>query len=869
MDVIDVRSNFDKTFRGLCSTSALSLLLAACGGDGQDPDPLVEDFGIAFVARPVALDDEGEPVQSDIREVLTFNPGGDLYYRDQASPSAPERNLTASYTGGMGDVKDVEVSYDGEKLLFAMRAPEIEGADPEDQPTWNIWEYEIASNQLRRIIPSDITAEAGHDIAPCYLPDGRIIFSSTRQRQTGAILLDEGKPQFPTLDEDIREPAAVLHVMNADGSDIHQVSFNQSHDLDPVVLSSGEVVFSRWDGIGNRNTISLYTMQPDGTELEILYGAHSHEIDNVDRSGIHFLQPREREDGRLSSIFIRLSDTYRGGDLVVIDTPNYIDRDQPTAANQGFLSGPGHVSVTVNVSNEIDTETLEPLPSPGGRYSSAYPLQDGTDRALVSWNLCRLIENGIIVPCTAERLANPLAEEAPPLYGIFMYNLQSRTQQPIVVPQEGMSYTDVVAVQPRDLPDVIFDKVPGIELDPQLVSEDAAILNIRSVYDIDGVDTAVPDIASLADPAQTTADDRPARFLRVVKAVAIPDDDILDFRFTAFGASSAQQMREIIGYVPVQPDGSVRVKVPAFMPLAISVVDKSGKRIGGRHQSWLQLRAGETVNCNGCHDHSSGIPHGHPEAPPSVHAGAPVTGLPFPNTDPALFANFGETMAETLTRLDSTVLLPFADMVYEDVWTDETPPNGRPKDADFSILYADLDTPVPATAACQSSPDLACRTIIHYEQHIHPLWDLDRGADTCTSCHHTGDPEYIDHQLELTDGPSGDVPDHFHAYRELLVRDVLQELVNGSLQDVMVPVIDPVTGLPRIDPVTGLPVMEPVFTPSPMSLAGARASTTFFSRFEPGGSHEGRLTAAELRLLAEWVDIGAQYYNDPFSAPLN
>ncbi|MGB5338026.1 MAG: hypothetical protein WBO06_02915 [Gammaproteobacteria bacterium] len=847
------------------------MLLTACGGsgEGQDPDPLVEDFGIAFVARPVPMDEEGIPVQPDIREVTTFNAGADLFYRELASPSAPERNVTVAFTGGMGDVKDVEASYDGEKLLFAMRAPEIENADPEDQPKWNIWEYEIATDLLQRVIPSDITAEAGHDVAPYYLPDGRIIFSSTRQRQSKAILLDEGKPQFPALDEDTGEPAAVLHVMNADGSDIHQVSFNQSHDLDPVVLSSGEVVFSRWDGMGNRNTISLYKMHPDGTELEILYGAHSHDITNVDRRGLHFLQPRERADGRLSSIFTRLTDTYRGGDLVVIDTPNYIDEDQPTASNQGLMSGPGHVSAAVNVTNEIDTSTREVLPSPGGRYSSAYPLLGGTDRALVSWNLCRLMEYDIIVPCSPERLADPLAVEAPPLYGIFMYNLANKTQQPIVAPQEGMTYTDVVAAQPRDLPAVIFDKAPGIDLDPELVSEDAGILNIRSVYDIDGVDTAVPDIPTQADPAETTAADRPARFLRIIKAVGIPDDDVRDFRSSAFGASRAQQMREIVGYVPVQPDGSVRVKVPAYTPLAISVVDKSGQRIGGRHQSWLQLRAGETVNCSGCHDHSTGIPHGHPEAPPSVYAGAPVTGLPFPNTDPALFANFAETMAETLTRLDTTALLPTVDMVYRDVWTDETPPNGRPKDPDYSILYAGLNSPTPATGACQDSWNMTCRTIIHYEQHIHPLWKLNRGGDTCTNCHHTGDPQFTEHQLDLTDGPSSDVPDHFNAYRELVVRDILQERVNGILQDVMVPVIDPVTGLPLLDPVSGLPVMEPVFTPSPMSVAGARASSTFFSRFEPDGSHAGRLTAAELRLLAEWVDIGAQYYNDPFAAPLN
>ena len=36
-----------------------------------------------------------------------------------------------------------------------------------------------------------------------------------------------------------------------------------------------------------------------------------------------------------------------------------------------------------------------------------------------------------------------------------------------------------------------------------------------------------------------------------------------------------------------------------------------------------------------------------------------------------------------------------------------------------------------------------------------------------------------------------------------------------------------------------------------------------------GGSHQGRLTPAELKLVSEWVDLGAQYFNDPFAAPLD
>jgi hypothetical protein len=39
--------------------------------------------------------------------------------------------------------------------------------------------------------------------------------------------------------------------------------------------------------------------------------------------------------------------------------------------------------------------------------------------------------------------------------------------------------------------------------------------------------------------------------------------------------------------------------------------------------------------------------------------------------------------------------------------------------------------------------------------------------------------------------------------------------------------------------------------------------------FGPGGSHDGRLAPAELKLVSEWLDLGAQYFNDPFIAPLD
>jgi hypothetical protein len=71
----------------------------------------------------------------------------------------------------------------------------------------------------------------------------------------------------------------------------------------------------------------------------------------------------------------------------------------------------------------------------------------------------------------------------------------------------------------------------------------------------------------------------------------------------------------------------------------------------------------------------------------------------------------------------------------------------------------------------------------------------------------------------------------------------------------------------------GNPIFAPISVGAPMSAAGARASR-FFSCFDAGGtgcpgqSHAGYLSKDELKLIAEWLDIGAQYYNDPFKAPV-
>jgi hypothetical protein len=219
-------------------------------------------------------------------------------------------------------------------------------------------------------------------------------------------------------------------------------------------------------------------------------------------------------------------------------------------------------------------------------------------------------------------------------------------------------------------------------------------------------------------------------------------------------------------------------------------------------------------------------------------------------------------MAETRTRVscqtDCAALEPSLDIAYVDVWTD---PNVRAPDAPFAYLYGNLTTTPPTTLGCMAAWASTCRSTIHYEMNIHPLWgalrqttDAMGNVITDHTCSQGGCHAPVDAmaavavpagQLDLTNGVSPDEADHFNSYRELLFADNAQQVVGGALQD------------------TGGSV-----NPS-MSAVGANASNTFFSRFSAGGTHAGYLTPDELKLISEWLDIGAQYYNDPFAAPAN
>ncbi|WP_158971393.1 hypothetical protein [Paraglaciecola sp. L3A3] len=885
----------------LCCLAALGL--SACNSDvsiepsTQAPDPVVVDIPIAFIKRSLPIDENNQAVEFDLREPSQFVPGAALYIKARASATETEINITDqafitedASEAPLYDVKDLEASYDGNRLLFSMRAPEIEGANDDEQPTWNIWEYNRTTDELRRIISSDIVAEAGQDTAPVYLPDGRILFSSTRQRTNQAILLDEGKPQYSGLEESLRRPASVLHVINSDGSEIEQVSFNQSHDLDPLVLQNGKILFSRWDQMGGDKGIHLYQMNPDGSDLEIIYGRHSHNQEGIDQS-LHFVQSKETPNNKILLSLLPYQQSRLGTDIVEVDITNYIDIQTPSAASPGINGNAQQSALFDNV--QINTEI-----SPGGYFAAVYPLWDGSGRQLFSWSQCRVfdpeqvIEDGStiarkILPCNDELLALDTIEMAPELYGLWIYNPDENTQSLVSIPTEGMAYTEVVAMESRPSP---ANAQQAVEFDTELADNNTGALHIRSVYDMAGLDTTPNGLAVMADPAQTSADNRPARFIRIIKGVSIPDDDTLDFDNDAYGRSRNQLMREIVGYATVEPDGSAKFQVPANVPIALSILDKDGKRISQRHQNWLQVTSGEVKTCNGCHQSNNQAPHGRLAAEtPSINLGAAVNGLPFPNTNPDLFADAGETMAQTKSRING-LAYPQADIQFSDIWVDSAEQDAS---ADFSYAYQDMQTPLPISASCAQNWHNLCRITINYPVHIQPIFELSRQVfddmellledHTCISCHSPADMDGMTQipaaQLDLTITVSTDNADLLTSYRELLFTDNEQELIEGVLIDKLVEVLDG-----NGDPVyetdeegelildaneMPIPVFTTVRVNNTVSTNGARSSSRFFAPFAANASHQNWLSPVELKLLAEWMDIGAQNYNNPFDFPAN
>jgi hypothetical protein len=145
----------------------------------------------------------------------------------------------------------MNLHWDANKILYTHQ----------DSVNWKVMELDLNSRQSRQVsqTPTEINS-----FDPTYLPNGKIIFGSTANFQS--------IPCFHGTQE-----VSNLYLMKDDGSEMRRLCFDQDNDHHPTVLSSGQIMYNRWDYTGINHVFNriLMAMNPDGTGQRAIYGSNS------------------------------------------------------------------------------------------------------------------------------------------------------------------------------------------------------------------------------------------------------------------------------------------------------------------------------------------------------------------------------------------------------------------------------------------------------------------------------------------------------------------------------------------------------------------------------------------------------------------
>lgn len=192
-------------------------------------------------------------------------PGGGLFILERPGYSMEARDILGGQLAE-GSVLQPCLDWNGDRIVFsyvaqAGRALKPEEVDNErDDGFFHLWSMNIDGSDLRQL-----TAGAFDDLMPTWLPDGDIVFSSTRRRGYSRCF-------GPAFSE--RWHCYTLHRYAALDGAIERLSSNDVSEWFPVVAHDGMVYYSRWDYI-DRDAVthqSLWNSRPDGTNPAAVWG---------------------------------------------------------------------------------------------------------------------------------------------------------------------------------------------------------------------------------------------------------------------------------------------------------------------------------------------------------------------------------------------------------------------------------------------------------------------------------------------------------------------------------------------------------------------------------------------------------------------
>jgi hypothetical protein len=272
------------------------------------------------------------------REYSHFGNANKLY-RDGARLcrlNLDTRRLTVLLDDPQGGIRDPQVHYDGATILFSYRRGGTEN--------YHLYEIHSDGSGLRQLTDGPFD-----DIEPAYLPDGDIVFVSSRCRRWVNCWLTQ---------------VAVLHRCDADGHSIRPLSSNNEHDNTPWVLPNGQILYTRWEYV-DRNQVSfhhLWVTTPDGLRQTIYYGnmkpgtvmIDAKPIPGSSRVVVSFSpgHGRPEHEGQITVLDPRKGPDDPSAVRSITNTPDF--RDPWAFSEQAFLAARGTHIVLVDGQGQID-----------------------------------------------------------------------------------------------------------------------------------------------------------------------------------------------------------------------------------------------------------------------------------------------------------------------------------------------------------------------------------------------------------------------------------------------------------------------------------------------------------------------------------
>ena len=454
-----------------------------------------------------------------------------------------------------------DIDWDCKRIAFAAVKNNSRLDKWEDGTCYHVFTCNIDGSGLRQL-----TSGPWNEFDPCWLPNGRIAFTS--ERRGGFVRCSGNRPV----------PSFTLHTMFPDGTDIVRLSHHETNEWHPSVNDDGMIVYTRWDYVdrGSGQAHHAWTCFPDGRDPRELNGNTRINAKTTPRMEMNIRQiPGTRK-------YVSTAAPHHGwaaGSLIVID-PSVPDDGEMSAIRRITPEQPFPEAEQNNFRNRNS-----------GAYATAWPLSE-------KYYICAYDGNAngmYTVPMRGRRYAITLVDvfgnktrlySHPAISCLDPMPLLARKRPP-VIPHKTLEGAPRGWVSPErpEIPEIPENPEhpghPGHPEHPEKPPQTGEI-GLINVYD-----TRIPFPSNEVITA-----------LRVWQL--FPKVQPLQQK-PWLGAEIHQTGRQCLGTVPVEADGSAYFTAPVGVPLFFQALRADGCAVQSM-RSDTYLHPGERLLCSGCHE---------------------------------------------------------------------------------------------------------------------------------------------------------------------------------------------------------------------------------------------------------------------------